>query len=169
MNGRKNGRVLVSSIIIGLSTLVHIWQRRQSGLKSEGRGSGSNKFRFFQASFRKNSVFSGNLKKFNFSGKFLKNFDFFRELKIFFDFTGTNWPFQSTSMQIILFLFKSHHLRTYLLYMKNIIIFHDPSTTPHEIKPKNFYRQIIIIIIFVFQISGCQTASWFTVCALSPP
>ena len=28
---------------------------------------------------------------------------------------------------------------------------------------------IILIIIFVFQISGCQTAPWFTMCALSPP
>ena len=25
------------------------------------------------------------------------------------------------------------------------------------------------IIIFVFQISGCRTAPWFTMCALSPP
>ena len=28
---------------------------------------------------------------------------------------------------------------------------------------------IIIIVIFVFQISGCQTAPWFTMCALRPP
>ena len=27
---------------------------------------------------------------------------------------------------------------------------------------------IMIIIIFMFQISGCQTAPWFTMCALSP-
>ena len=27
----------------------------------------------------------------------------------------------------------------------------------------------IIIMILVFQISGCQTAPWFTMCALSPP
>ena len=27
----------------------------------------------------------------------------------------------------------------------------------------------LIIIIFVFQISGCKTAPWFTMCALSPP
>jgi len=28
---------------------------------------------------------------------------------------------------------------------------------------------IIIILIFVFQISGCQTAPWFTMCAMRPP
>ena len=32
-----------------------------------------------------------------------------------------------------------------------------------------FRRCISVIIIFVFQISGCQTAPWFTMCALSPP
>src|SRR6218665_1378862 len=44
-----------------------------------------------------------------FPGKFRKNFDF----------PGKNWPFRptATSGQIILFLFKSHHFRTYFLYM----------------------------------------------------
>jgi len=30
-------------------------------------------------------------------------------------------------------------------------------------------RPPVIIIVFVFQISGCQTAPWFTMCAQSPP
>src|SRR6218665_394406 len=65
-------------------------QRRQSGLKSGGRGSMSQKFQFFQTNFRKISIFSGN---------FTKNFDFsrqnFRKISIFsrnftkcFDFYG---------------------------------------------------------------------------------
>src|SRR6218665_2733938 len=46
-------------------------QRRQSGSKSGGRGSGSKKFRSFQATFRKISVSSGNLtNKFDFPGTF---------------------------------------------------------------------------------------------------
>src|SRR6218665_441977 len=42
-------------------------------------------------------IFSGNLKK--------------------FDFPGKNYPFTATSGQIILFLYKIHHFRTYFLYM----------------------------------------------------
>jgi len=34
-----------------------------------------------------------------------------------FDFPGKNWSFTAMSGQIILFLFKSHHFRTYFLYM----------------------------------------------------
>ena len=47
------------------------------------------------------------------------------------DFTGRNWPFTATSGQIILFLFQSHHFRTYFLYMiryNNIL--RPPATTP---------------------------------------
>src|SRR6218665_3825712 len=72
-------------------------KRRQSGLKFGGRGSGSKKFRFFQANFREISTFSGNFTN--------------------FDLLGKNWPFTATSGQIILFLFKSHHFLTYFLYM----------------------------------------------------
>src|SRR6218665_1648929 len=92
-------------------------QRRQSGLKSGGRGSGSTKFqfsrqvqtkfRFLQAIFLKISIFPG---------KFSKNFDFFRqifekfrfcqEILKKFDFPGKNCSFTATSGQIILFLFK---------------------------------------------------------------
>src|SRR6218665_1142302 len=50
-------------------------QRRQSGLKSGGRGSGSKKFRFLQANFRKNSItfFRQFYKRISsFAGKFRK-------------------------------------------------------------------------------------------------
>src|SRR6218665_1034491 len=50
------------------------------------------------------------------------------------DFPGKNWLFRAISGQIILFLFKSHHFRTYFLYMiryNNILRpVHDP-TIPH--------------------------------------
>src|SRR6218665_1836317 len=49
-------------------------------------------------------------------GKFPKNFDFSGKFKKF-EFSGKNWPITATSWQIILFLFKSHHFRTYFLYM----------------------------------------------------
>src|SRR6218665_1218012 len=76
-------------------------------------------------------------------GKFPINFNFFRQLKkiLFsrqisktnFDFPGKNWPFTATSGQMILFLLKSDHFRTYSLYMiryNNISLpVHDPPTT----------------------------------------
>src|SRR6218665_2547443 len=65
----------------------------------------------------KNSFFSGN---------FTKQFRYF---------PGKNWPFTATSGQIILFLFKSHHFRTYFLYMiryNNISRPHDPMRPPRS-------------------------------------
>src|SRR6218665_2369680 len=59
-------------------------QRRQSGLKSGGRGSGSKKFRFLQANFRKISIFSGSFtKEYRVLQEISENFDFFRQLKKF--------------------------------------------------------------------------------------
>ena len=56
-------------------------QRRQSGLKSGGCGSGSKKFRFFQANFREISIFSGDFtKNFDFSSKFVKKIDVFMQI-----------------------------------------------------------------------------------------
>ena len=90
-------------------------QRRQSGLKSGGRGSGSQSLIFpgkfskklgffrefhtkidvFQANFQKIQFLQANFRKILiFSGNFKNNFD---------------WPFTVTPGQIILFLFKSHH------------------------------------------------------------
>ena len=84
-------------------------QRRQSGLKSGGRGSGSTKFRFsrqisekfrfFQASFWKVLIFPG---------KFLKNFDFFRKIFERFRF------FQAIFQNILIFQAKIAHLQLFL-------------------------------------------------------
>src|SRR6218665_2064324 len=84
-------------------------QRRQSGLKSGGRGSGSKKFRFLQANFRKNLItfFRQFYKRISIS----ENFDFFRQLKKTI-FQAKNCLFTATSGQIILFLFKSNRFRT---------------------------------------------------------
>src|SRR6218665_3814020 len=111
-------------------------QRRQSGLKSGGRGSGSKnfdfcrqiseKFQFFQAILQKNIEFSRQISE---------NFDFFRQLKKLI-FQAKKFPFigKCTSGQIILFLFKSNHFRRYFLYMiryNNISRpVHDPNDPP---------------------------------------
>jgi len=92
----------------------------QSGLKSGGSvypgkkinlisfGQISEKFRFFQTISQKILFFQENFLKISiFSGNFTKNFDF----------PGKNWPFTATSGQIILFLCRSHHFRTYFLYI----------------------------------------------------
>src|SRR6218665_1116484 len=69
----------------------------------------SEKFQFFQAILQKNIEFCRQISE---------NFDFFRQLKTF-DFPSKNCPFTvtCTSGQIILFLFKINHFRTYFLYM----------------------------------------------------
>src|SRR6218665_1524840 len=75
------------------------------------------------------------VKKFDFSRQISDKLDFFRQFQKIFRFSkaGKNCPLQlqyentiqyNTSEQIILFLFKSHHFRTYFLYMiRYIIIF----------------------------------------------
>src|SRR6218665_1251576 len=87
----------------------------------------SQKTLIFKANYWK--MFSRQFQKENsiFPSKFPKSFDFFQGILIFFDFPSKISPFTATSGQVILFLFKSHHFRTYFLHM---IIFHDPSTTP---------------------------------------
>ena len=78
------------------------------------------------------------MKKYDFSREISKKFQLHKYITIFpgkfrffqaisqnnFDFPCKNWPFTATSGQIILFLFKSHHFRTYFLYM---IIFNNIS------------------------------------------
>ena len=110
----------------------------------------SEKFRFLRQ-FHKALIFQD---------KFPKNFDFFlvisqqvlifranfRKISIFrrfhknFDLPSKNWLSTAISGQIILFLFKSHHFRTYSLYMNrynNILRpVHDPPATPHDPLPK---------------------------------
>ena len=48
-----------------------------------------------------------------FPGKFSKNFNFLGNFTKISHFPGKNWSFTAISGQIILFLFKSHHFRTY--------------------------------------------------------
>jgi len=104
-------------------------QRRQSGLKSGDRGSGSTKisilpgkfskhFDYFQSNFRNISIFSGKFsKQFDFFRQFHKKIQFFRQSKKIPIFHAKIAHLQTaTSGQIILFLFKSHHFRSYFLY-----------------------------------------------------
>jgi len=109
-------------------------QRRQSGFKFGGCGSGSNKFRSLQTIFFRQLHKRISQKNSIFPGKFPKNVDFFRQFKTKIDFPGKNFPFTATSGQIILFLFKSHHFRTYFLHMiryNNILRpVHDPQRPP---------------------------------------
>src|SRR6218665_2041515 len=53
----------------------------------------------------------------SFAGKFPKILIFFQAIKKNSIFQAKNCPFIATSGQIILFLFKSNHFRTYFLYM----------------------------------------------------
>src|SRR6218665_3267129 len=105
-------------------------QRRQFGLKSGGSWIRVKKISISTAKFPKNfNCFRQFYKRISsFAGKFPKILIFFRQLKTSI-FQAKNCPFTATSGQIILFLFKSNHFRTYFLYMY-MIIFHDPSTTP---------------------------------------
>ena|SRR6218665_604727 len=118
-----------------------LWQWRQSGLKSGGSWIRVKKIRVFQANFDLFTQFHKIISIF--PGKFPKNFNFFRQFPKKFDFPGKNWPFTTTSGKIILFLFKSQHFRTYLLYMiryNNISrSVHDPTRPlqPHDHPAQN--------------------------------
>src|SRR6218665_3831622 len=57
------------------------------------------------------------LKKFDFLRQIFEKFRFFQAILKIFDFPAKNCSFTATSGQIILFLFKSLHFRTYFLYM----------------------------------------------------
>src|SRR6218665_243892 len=63
----------------------------------------SEKFQFFQAILQKNIEFCRQISE---------NFDLFQAIKTI-DFPSKKSQFTATSGQIILFLFKSHHFRTY--------------------------------------------------------
>ena len=75
------------------------------------------KFRFFQANFLKTLICSGN---------FTKN-----------RFLGKNWPFTANSWQIILFLFKGHHFRTYFLCIIRYNNIARPPAAPRTPCPKS--------------------------------
>ena len=99
-------------------------QRRQSDLKSGGRGPGSKdldflgkfpkNFDFFRQFYQKKSIFRENLRKISifkvisqkiltFQDTFPKNIDFQAISQKNFDFPGINWLFAAISGQIILF------------------------------------------------------------------
>ena len=76
------------------------------------------KFRFLQANFTKNFDFPGKFSKnFKFFRQIFKKFRFFQAIKKI-DFPGRNCSFTATSGQIILFRLKSHHFRTYFLFIR---------------------------------------------------
>src|SRR6218665_592076 len=95
-------------------------QRRQYDLKSGGSWILVDKISIFPGKFPRN---------FYFLGKFIKRFDFSVQFSKTLDFPGKNCSFTATSEQIILFLFKGHHFRTYFLYMTRYNLsqpVHDP-------------------------------------------
>ena len=100
----------------------------------------SEKFQFFQAISQKISIFPTKFsKKFNFSRQIFKNFWSF--MGNFLKISFSNCSFTATSGQIILFLFKSHHFRTYFLYMIRYISrpVHDPPCNPYLTPAQNLW------------------------------
>src|SRR6218665_2337828 len=88
-----------------IATAASIWfEIWGSGVKkiSISTGKFPKNFNFFQAILQKNIEFCRQISE---------NFDFSGNKKI--DFPSKKSPFTATSGQIILFLFKSHHFRTY--------------------------------------------------------
>ena len=76
-----------------------------------------NKISIFPGKFPRNLDFFRQFhKKIRFSRQIFEKFRFFQAIKKF-DFPGKNCSFTATSGQIILFLFNSHHFRTYFLCM----------------------------------------------------
>ena len=70
-----------------------------------------------QPDFRKISIYSGNFtKEYRVFQANFRKFWFFQAVKKI-DFPSKKCPFTAISGQIILFLFKSNHFRTYFLYM----------------------------------------------------
>ena len=98
---------------------------------------GKNKFDFSRQILEKFRFFSGNFTK---KLHFLQaNFEFFSQFKNNFDFPDKNWLFTAISGQVILFLFKIHHFRTYFLFMIRYNILrpvHDP-LRPHDPPAQN--------------------------------
>src|SRR6218665_1753753 len=76
----------MATVLISLTVSLNLnmikCQWRQSGLKSGGRGSGSNKSRLFQTNFCEISIFSGNFtRNFNFFRQIFKKLQFFRQFE----------------------------------------------------------------------------------------
>src|SRR6218665_4040525 len=86
-----------------------IWGVVDPGKKiSISTGKFPKKFQYFQAILQKNIEFCRQISE---------NFDFFQAIKKIRFSKQKNCPFTATSGQIILFLFKNNHFRTYFLYM----------------------------------------------------
>ena len=106
-----------------------VWNQR-------GRGSGSKNFDFYKQISEKFQFFQAILQKnIEFCRLISENFDFFRQLKKTI-FQAKNCPFTANSGQIILFLFKSNHFRTYFLYMIRYKNVSRPVYNPHYPHPK---------------------------------
>src|SRR6218665_1114320 len=104
------------------------------------KGNFTKKNRFLEANFRKCSISSGNFtKKFRFFEENFRKISFFRKFKKKLEYPGKNWPFTATSWQIIIFLFKGHHFRTYFLHMIRYNNISGPVHAPPAIPlPKNW-------------------------------
>jgi len=88
-------------------------------------------FLLLQANFlERNSISPGKLKQIDFFRQIFEKFRFLQAILKKFDFPGTNCSFTATSGQVILFLFKSHHFRTYFLYMIRYNNISRPPATP---------------------------------------
>src|SRR6218665_3715343 len=101
----------------------------------------SERFRFFQVISPKSSTLQGKFprKISNSLSNFTENFNFLGNFTKNFDFQGKNWLFTGISGQIILVIFKSHHFRTYFLYImrynKMLRPIHDPYDHPSPCDP----------------------------------
>ena len=97
----------------------------------------SKNFDFVSGNFTKNRFFRANIRKLLiFSDNFVQNFDFSWQISEKYRFSRKKLAF---SGQIILFFCKSHHFRTYFLYMiryNNILRPHDPVQPPTTPLPK---------------------------------
>ena len=96
----------------------------------------SENFRFFQANFRKILNFLGKNFRMTFFSNLLKNFRLSKQ----------NCHLQLNSVQLFPFPLKSNYFRTYM-YIQDIIMFHDPSTTPPSCGPHNPQPKIWEVVI----------------------
>src|SRR6218665_3530210 len=117
----NSGVNLVRRIATAASIWFEIWRVVDPGQKNFNfYRQICEKFQFFQAILQKNIEFCRQI-----SG----NFDFFRQLKKSI-FQAKSCPFTANSGQIILFIFKSNHFRTYFLYIKKYNNFSRPFPAP---------------------------------------
>src|SRR6218665_3950057 len=98
-----------------------------------------------------------------FPGKFTKHLGFSGNFTRSVDFPGKTWPFTATSGQIILFLFKSHHFRTYFLCMiryNNNYFMTSPRPPPQNQRIDTFAN----VVVFRNLLGGCDPdfeKAWF--------